>query len=265
MAKPQILVAAPTYKGMKYCNEEFLNSLKQINYENYDILIMDNSRTDDFFNELKKIKEIIVIKDKTKEERNYHRIVSSRNKILDYAKENNYDYILMMDSDVIAPVSIIEDLLSCNKDIVSGVYCNYFPDGEGKFKWLPVCWVLFTGPEFQELKTKYNISENITREKMPRHLTDDEVKSSKLFRVVYPSAGCMLLSRKVFTNPNIKYGLAYKNGKRTTSDDIFFIREAKKQGFIPHCYTKVFCEHLVEGKLKKKGDKLFHPLFINQN
>ena len=63
----------------------------------------------------------------------------------------------------------------------------------------------------------------------------------------------------------IKYGLFNIKdiyGKDTplkTSDDIFFIQKAKEAGFQPYCYTKVKCEHLINGKFNGE----MHPAYKN--
>ena len=116
---PKVLVASPTYRGMKYCHNEFFQRIKELDYDHYDILIIDNSEDDEYFNKLKKEDKIILIKDYTNEKNKILRLVSSRNKMIEYALDNNYDYILMMDSDVIPPKNIIKELINCNKDIVS--------------------------------------------------------------------------------------------------------------------------------------------------
>ena len=122
----KILVGAPVYEGTRYSIGEFLDTIRNLDYSNYDILLVDNSQTDDFFQELKKEEGINVIKDTLKEKPNLKKVVSSRNKILEYALDNKYDYVLMMDSDVIPPKNIISELLTSGKDLISGLYYNYF-------------------------------------------------------------------------------------------------------------------------------------------
>ena len=72
---------------MRYCNKRFLKSLKSINHNNYDILLVENSKTDEFFKELEKEKGIMVFKDNLKKVANLEKVVHSRNKILGYALE----------------------------------------------------------------------------------------------------------------------------------------------------------------------------------
>jgi GT2 family glycosyltransferase len=267
MKTPKILVASPTFDGMRYCINEFLRKILDLDYPEYDILIIENSESKDFFNELKesfkntKINFQRVEADDNKNKNKMNKIVESRNKIIKYALENSYDYILMMDCDVIPPKDIIKDLISCNKDIVSGVYLNLFDN-----KVLPVAWMDFTPEEFEEIKSKGFFPQIKSIKDIQRHLTVQEVNTSEMFKVSHPSPGCMLISRKVFEK--IRYGLFNldeiykKETKLTTSDDIYFIFKAKEAGFECFCYTKVKCDHMVGGKYKRDSQGNFvHPAF----
>jgi len=262
MEPPKVLVASPTYEGMKYCEKEFLNSIQNIDYPNYDILIIDNSKNNDYFKHLKQsFPDINIIKDSTNEEKNILRLISSRNKILNYAVKNNYEYILMLDSDVIPPKNIIKELLDCNKDIVSGLYYNYFKV-DGRLKWLPVAWTALTQKEFEEIKKKIQLPDFIkSPEDLRVHMTLEEANSNKLIPVAIPSAGCILIKRKAFLK--IRYELLNTQNMNNikTTDDIGFIINAKKQGFQIFCNTKIKCEHLIKGKFKQEQGKFKHPLY----
>ena len=45
--KHRILVGAPVSDMYRYCQEEFLTAIKSFSYDNYDILLIDNSEKDD--------------------------------------------------------------------------------------------------------------------------------------------------------------------------------------------------------------------------
>ncbi len=248
---PKVLVASPTYKGMKYCQDKFFDRINNLTYSNYDLLMIDNSEGDDYFNELKD-KGIQVLKDEVSEKNKMRRLISSRNKIIEYALENNYDYLLMMDCDVIPPRNIIEELLNCDKNIVSGLYFNYFMSS-GKLKNLPVAWRFITEEEFEEISKKINLPSSVKSNlDLRRHLTSQEAESNELFEVIYPSAGCMLISRKVFEK--VKYGLLDMSRiNANTSDDIYFITKARDLGFKCYCNTKIKCDHLLSEKFKSDG------------
>jgi len=258
--KPKVLVCAPVYEGMNYCIDRFLEKMKSLDYSNYDILIIDNSRTNDFFHKLEKEKGIILIKDNTQEQKNKLRLISSRNKILEYAIENGYDYVLMMDPDVIPPKTIINDLLRDNKDIVSGLYYNHFVVN-GKQKLSPVCWREIDEEVFEKIKEELKLPSFVkSKEDMRRFLTPEEAESEETLKVMIPSAGCMLIKRNVFEI--IKYGLLDEPWIKSTGDDIYFCKKAREAGFEIYCNTKVKCEHLILGKLyKDKEGNLRNPLF----
>lgn len=262
MENPKVLIAAPTYKAMEYCEKEFINSIQNLDYSNYDILILDNSRGKDYFNHLKEeFPEIKIIKDNTKEEKNLLRLISSRNKIIDYAIKQNYDYILMFDSDVIPPRNIIVELLNAKKDIISGLYYNYFKV-DGQLKWLPVAWTALTQKEFEEIKSKIQLLSFIkSPEDLRVHLTNKQADSGDLIEVVIPSAGCMLISKNVFIK--IKYGILDTSEQENiqTGDDIYFILNARKQGFKVYVNTKIKCKHLIKGKFKQEKGLYKHPMY----
>ena len=260
MEKPKVLVGAPVYRGVKYCLKEFLTGVRNLSYENFDVLIVDNSKGDEFFEELKKEEgsNLKVLKDDTEEEKPIMRLISSRNKILEYALEGGYDYIFMMDADIVAPSDIIEGLLECEKDIVSGLYFGYF--GVKKTKMLSIAWMPITKEEFEIMRKQVTFPSSIrSHEDLNRHLTQKEIDDNELLEVLYPSAGCMLISRKVFEK--VRYGLLDAPEGKVVSDDIYFFKKAREAGFKLYCYTKYKCDHLLEGKYKRdKRGNLLHPL-----
>ena len=261
----KVLVASPIFYKMKYCLNEFLGGLKELTYKDHEVLLVDNSRSpegDEFFNDLRKEKWMTVLKDDSKEERNILRLVSSRNRIIEYALENKFDYILMLDSDVIPPKDIIEKLLASKKDIVSGLYYNYFNVGK-ELRPLPIAWMFLTEEEFRDIKSQGGIPPSVkNRFDLRRHMTNEEAFSKQTFEVMYPAAGCMLLSRKVFSAQ--RYGLMDVDEKFTSGEDIYFITEARKRGFSSYVNTEVRCNHLIFQKFEKDSEgNLLHPLWTN--
>ena len=196
---PKVLVGTPTFQGMDYCLKEFLESARAVDYPNYNHLIVDNSKEDDFFEKLKKEKSIIIIKDTNKDPLPVNKLISSRNKILQYALENDYDHVLMLDADVILPKNTLKELISLKKDIVSALYVNYF-NVSGETKWLPCAWKKLSQEIFDKIKEKNpSLMEGYASpEGMTEHLTTPDVESERLLEVIVPSAGCMLLSKQVF-------------------------------------------------------------------
>ena len=55
MEKPKVLVGCPIYDGKDYIIDRYIERIKNFTYENYDILLVDNSKTKDF---AKKVKDL---------------------------------------------------------------------------------------------------------------------------------------------------------------------------------------------------------------
>lgn len=254
----KILVASPTYDGMEYCLNDFITAIKKIDYPDFEILLVDNSRNKNFFNRISQDKQIKVIYDETPEEKNLLRLVSSSNLILDYAKENNFDYVLMMDSDVIPPKNILKELISQKKDIVSGLYYNLFPYKE-TYCWFPIAWRKLTDEEYSASQKVESQFSGINKEDLRKHITEKEVRDGNLMEVLVASNGCVLLSRKVFENKNLRYGLSEEV---PSAQDVFFFRKCREAGIKIFCYPKILCDHLLQGKFNiLKNGSLQHPIY----
>jgi GT2 family glycosyltransferase len=258
---PKVLIGVPIFEGMNYCMKEFFEGIRALSYPNADVLLVDNSIHDGFFEELKKEKDFIVIRDKTFAKNPVERLVGSRNKVLDHAIENRYDFVFALDADVVCPKEIIEELMRCRKDIISGLYFGYFNSKEG-MKILSVAWRGITKEEFEVIRKQVKLPESVkSHEDLQRHLTQREIDSNSLFEVIYPSAGCMLISKNVFTK--VRYGWLEVPDKNFTAsgDDIYFINEARKAGFKSFCHTKFKCDHLLSGKfIRDEKGNFIHPL-----
>lgn len=255
----KILIASPIYEGMEYCLSKFINKLKEIDYPNFDIVFFDNSRTKEFYQKIKNIPGINVIYDDTSENRNMFRVISSRNKIIEFAANENYDYLLMMDCDVMVPKNILKDLLAHKKEVISGIYFNCFLK-TGKEKILPVCWKKITGKEIPIYRKAYPQISNINW--ISRQLTTKEIDTGDLFEVSVPSNGCCLLSRKAFTS-GARYGILpiHRNLIKTKSvtDEIKFFKQLRDNyNFKIYCDSSIKCGHDVEGKFLTGGGNPFH-------
>lgn len=260
MDLPRVLVGCPTYSGMEYCLNDFVESVRNLSYGDYEVLFVDNSSEEGYFKKLNGF-GIRTVRDDF-QGKAMDKIVHSRNLILEFAVREGFDFVLMMDQDVIPQRDVIEKLLSCEKDIVSGVYYNYFASS-GVVKWLPVAWMEIDDDVFRELKSKGALPENIRIEDLRRHLTQSEVDSGEVFEVLQHAGGCVLISRKVFEK--VKYevvdlGAAGFGGM--SSDDVGFRKNAVREGFKVYCNTAVVCKHLVEGKFERDSSGSFvHPAY----
>jgi GT2 family glycosyltransferase len=244
---PKVLVGCPTYEGFSYCLDRFIGRIKELTYTNYDFLIVDNSEGNDYYNKIKD-KGINIIKAPRFKDM-FETVAHSRNIIINFALNNNYDYLLNLDQDVMPPVNIIEELIGCDKDIVSGVYHGLFRTSTGMKK-LPVAYADISKEEFEEMQKISPLPPFIrSHEDIRRNLTQEEVSKDRILEVRIPSNGCMLIKRNVLQNKEIRYGMidmANKVGK--TTDEILFCEKAKEQGFKLYIYTKIRCKHIFPDK-----------------
>ena len=173
---------------------------------------------------------------------------SDFDKILDFAIDGGYDYLLMMDCDVMVPADILRKLLSHGKDVVSGLYFGYFPKGD-KVEFLPVCYKKLEEeffPVYQKLYPKTDLR------RLSRQLTVEEIGRGELLEVSVPSAGCVLLSRRAFSS-GARYGFFKGVLKcRGATDDVKFFKELREK-FKIYCDTSVLCKHDVKGKYRETG------------
>ena len=213
---PKVLVGCPVSDLKKYCIKEYIQSVKSLTYQNYDILLIDNSKEDYFYNYLKEL-GINVIKDNYIEPARA-RIVNSRN-ILRQKTLENYDYFLSLEQDVIPPKNVIERLLAHNKDIITGVYYSYQTNNNVTLL-TPLLWQFINNDEV-------------------KYINNDEIQEQKLMKIGACGLGCVLISKKVLEKIKFRY-----NKQSNCFDDMFFCLDAKNNNFDIYLDTSIKCKHL---------------------
>lgn len=220
---PKVLVGTPTFDFHAYCLDECESALKTLTYPDYDILLVDNSKEEGFYNELIKRKipavRIPFYESSRKRIAEGHNIL--RKKVLD----EGYDYLFLLDSDVIPPKDVIERLMSHGKKVISGLYFNP-KTVQGKKLILPVIRVGIPGDK--------------EHWEMP---PDNLWQSKKLIRIVCAGTGCLLIHRDILERFEFWYD---SNGKGT--DDIFFFKSLLDADVECYCDTSIICHHLINGK-----------------
>ena len=115
MTHPKILISFPTSDKKMYCEKEFIEQIRSFTYPVYDIFVVDNS--DDpkqvkrwWENGIKAIHERFNGNFKAFSGR--EELARHQNIIRDYFLNGDYDYLLMIESDVFTGKSIIENLVS---------------------------------------------------------------------------------------------------------------------------------------------------------
>ena len=251
MKEPKVLIGCPVSDYHSYCTGEYLAAVKSLTYPNHDILLIDNSKEAEFFKFLKKQKGINVIRDQ------YHqnprkRIVESRNILRQHMLDNNYDYFLSLEQDIIPPKDIIERVLSHSKDILTGVYCGNIKV-ENKIMILPLVYKfppesrlneakqIIDDSNLKQLKAETNSS---YLDMVKAYYTIEEIEKEKSPTLVHSCGlGAVLISRKVLEK--IKFRFSEKYGGW---DDVWFCEDAKKNNFEIYVDPKIKCRHLIKNR-----------------
>ena len=222
----RVLVGCPTHRCKDYCLEAYAKAVKSLSYNGFDVLLVDNSPTDEYFEKIKSLG--LNVMRGPQFDTAIQRIISSRNLLRKYAIENKYDYLLSLEQDVIPSADIIKRLLSHQKKVISGVYFNLQKNLSGKVVPLAMLWSKVEG------EIGIPLSEDMIFEK------------PGLYEVQACGLGAVLIAREVLEKVEFRAGTKLGEGW----DDMFFCRDAKALGYKIFADTSVMCQHATtpEGK-----------------
>lgn len=222
MEKNKVLIAAPSSNRHDYVIEEWLEALSKQTYKNFDILIIDTSETTKYYNYLKR-KGIRVMRRKWNPKKNtiLQHLADVREIYRKIAIDEGYDYLFNLDTDIIVPMTALEDLIAFDKDQVHYVV-HVFPKEVG-----------YRPCVFKSGKILMN-QKNPKRNGLEYYSWSWVNKNKgKLLKVYGGGFGVMLIKRKVFkevpfrTHPTFNFG-----------EDLWYYAEADAKGFESWCYVK---------------------------
>lgn len=149
----------------------------------------------------------------------------ARNKIVDKAIDGEYDYILMVDSDIILPDNAVSLFVDWNYDVVFG----YSPRKDN--------------PEITEI---YKHNSHWGKE---NRFTTNELYSSDVDMMLCDggSFGCVWISTSVFsklTRPYFNY-ISYPDGD-ALSEDLYFCKSLRDARIPIYVNTRVKCKHIAK-------------------
>lgn len=130
MTVPKVLVGVVTYEGKDYCWNKFYKALKNLDYPNFEVLIVDNTRSKRYYKELvKRTKkdDFITVERAERGENSRVAHANSLNVIRQRVLEGGYDYFMSIESDLTPPSDIIQRLLSHRKPVVGCIYMIGYP------------------------------------------------------------------------------------------------------------------------------------------
>ena len=219
--QPRVLVGCPTSFHKEYALQQYARAVKSLTYKNHDILLVDNSQGDDYFEKIKKL-EIPTIKGPYFESAR-ERIIASRNILRQKVIDEDYDYFFSLEQDILPPQDILEKLLQHKKEVITAIYfANNIIPGEVSSKLIPLAYIL------EDEKTL-----------SMRPLNEDELwKNQSLMKIVSAGLGCVLIHRNVLKKIKFRYEL-------NTFDDRWFFLDLYHKGISAHADTSIKCNHLI--------------------
>jgi 2-polyprenyl-3-methyl-5-hydroxy-6-metoxy-1,4-benzoquinol methylase/glycosyltransferase involved in cell wall biosynthesis len=147
-----------------------------------------------------------------------------RNLICYYAIQNQFDYVLFVDSDMILPADTLERLMAANMDIVTGIYIQRKPG--------------------QRITEVHVDGKNVTDPKF--------FEGKKFVQADSVGFGCILIKTKVLEDvgyPQFVYHDTI-DFKDTVSEDAYFCAKARAKGYKVNVMTDLIFEHIASIKLK---------------
>jgi hypothetical protein len=218
----RVLVAMPTADKKDYCVEKFIKQIKTFTYPNYDIFVLDNSKDPNHVklfwkNGIKAQHE--PIKGDFREELARH-----QNIIRNYFLNGNYDYLLMIESDVFTGECIIENLVSY-ADVYSAslVTATY----EIRKKENVLC--LTATSDSRRVRSEKIMPRNAGYSLMGQGCLPLRQMSTDVdYKITATGIGCTLFSREVLEEIPFRVDLTLN---KNAFSDTFYFTDAQKKGY----------------------------------
>ena len=222
---PRVLVGVPTCDWYEYCIMEFIAAIRALDYDNLEVLFVDNSQDPAYADKLRALG--LNVKQIPYYEKPRDRMMHSRNLLRKEAIDGNYDYLLMLDQDVIIPPNSLKQLLSHNKQVITGIYYSFYKI-DGKSRMLPVLW-----------------KEEDEKNDIMRFFTTEEVEQPRLTEARACGTGCLLIRRDVLEGLEFRY-----KHELDGADDVWFCHDIKQKGIQLYADTSIKCKHKIMHRIQ---------------
>lgn len=224
MKFPKVLVACPTYDGKDYIIDKWVDNVKQLNYPNYDYLIVDNSKDKNYFESLKSRGYNVVHVNRGNNTRDA--LSNAQNFIRNKVLNEGYDYWLSVESDLLPHKDIIWMLLLHSKPVVG---CVYYLGDWGNDKPHPACIFILDKKESGLIGTR-----------LINPLTElPSILNTGLRRVHGVGLGCTLI------NKNILEKFKFWTDERFVDkhSDVYFFLDLQNSGIPVFVDTNITVKH----------------------
>jgi len=235
MYYPKILIGFPTSDKKDYCVDEFIQQIKSFTYPLYDIFVVDNSKDSKhvrkFWKEgIKAVHE--PLNGDFREELARH-----QNIIKDYFLNGDYDYLMMIESDVFTGECILEKLVSYAEVYNAGVVTATYEIDRGE----PTLCLTST-VDSRLVRSEKLLERSIGYEIMGQGVIPlRKLLSDPDAKLTATGIGCTLFSRFALQDVNFRVDLSLN--KRAFSDTFIFTDIASK-GYEILIDSNIICKHV---------------------
>ena len=236
----KVLISCPTAQAKDYCVDEFIEQIKSFTYPLYDIFILDNSPDENhvykFWNNgIKAVHEPFNGNFKTFSGRK--ELARHQNIIRNYFLNGDYDYLLMIESDVFTGESIIENLVSYADVYKAGaVTVTYEIKKEEEEVLCLTSTVDQLGVRSEKLLTRSVGHDIMGKGTLPlNHLLNDTQS-----KITATGIGCTLFTRDVMENIEFRVD---RKLSQTAYSDTYIFTDIKKAGYEVLINSNLICTH----------------------
>tara|TARA_E500000318_G_C3487295_1_gene182876 strand:+ start:125 stop:832 length:708 start_codon:yes stop_codon:yes gene_type:complete len=218
---PRILIASPQADIKNYCFLDWLINLNRFTYDKscIDLYLVDNSHTEDNA----KFIESLGINVRYIPEAGrgiIETMAECHQACLDYAKENNYDYMLHLETDVFPEHTILENLMTLNKPITCGLFHIF----DGAYREPMIRMV-------EDYNSGYMRAYSLA-------FTQGQHLDGRVMKVYSGALGCCLIRSDVFD----KIKFRWVEGEHQFPDT-WFAQDMYSQNIPIYVNTKAICKH----------------------
>jgi hypothetical protein len=211
--RSRVLVGTPTFEYHRHCLGEFIAALRAQSDTQFDLMLVDNSPTEQYVDELRALGLPAF-------RAPFHplmrrRTAQARNMIREVVLRGDYTHLLFLDQDVILPVDGLSRLLMLQLPVVSGVYCKVI-DGD------PYAFVVLPGWE--------------NRASAARVTPLARIVGRGVIEIEAAGFGCLLVERDACAEIPFRY-------RNDVGADLVFCEDLRAAGWRIFCDTDLVCEH----------------------
>ncbi len=211
---PKILVGSPVYSNKKYITPYWIENVKNLAYENYDIVVVDNSKQNTRFERIFEKEGIKVIKSEYYTNP-FKRLTEARKKLNNYVIEKDYDFLMSIEQDIIVPLDILTLFLSHKKKIIGG---PYIVSSHTNNQRRCIDYVISASKLDKVLDVVDSIDVN-------EWYLASEIENKGLIQVKSCSLGCTLIDIEIIKSIEVRY-----NPEINRADDSYFFHDCYKKG-----------------------------------